>query len=212
MTGRPASGFTLVEVLVALFIMALLAAMSWRGLDAVLNARDRTRDAVDRTMRLNTVVAQWERDLATVEGNVGVDDAFRCDGSKTARFVRRDGDAVRIVVWALHGTTLQRWQSAPATRVGELQESWLRSQQLQGSEPDQLKLLEGVTGWRMTVYRQGNETNCQSSGDVDNQPPSPDPPASSPSPVRERAPDGVRMTLDVNGKSLTRLVAIPPSL
>ena len=39
-TPRRARGFTLVEVLVALAIMALLATMAWQGVDAMARTRE----------------------------------------------------------------------------------------------------------------------------------------------------------------------------
>ena len=59
-------GFTLVEVLVALLIMAVLSAMAWQGIDGIVRARDMSQAQMERTLRLNTVIAQWEQDLMAV--------------------------------------------------------------------------------------------------------------------------------------------------
>ena len=60
MKRRPGqAGFTLVEVLVALLLMAILTAMAWQGLDGVLRARDASRESIDRSTRLSTVLTQW---------------------------------------------------------------------------------------------------------------------------------------------------------
>jgi prepilin-type N-terminal cleavage/methylation domain-containing protein len=37
---RTAPGFTLVEVLVALAVMAVIAGMAWQGIDAMVRSRD----------------------------------------------------------------------------------------------------------------------------------------------------------------------------
>jgi len=37
------AGFTLVELLVAIAVLALLAIASWRGLDGMVRAQDQTR-------------------------------------------------------------------------------------------------------------------------------------------------------------------------
>ena len=76
---RPCKGFTLVEVLVALFAMALLAGLAWQGLDSVLRTREASREAIDRTTRLATVVTQWEQDLQAVH-DTGVVPALAFDG------------------------------------------------------------------------------------------------------------------------------------
>jgi len=65
-TPTAGAGFTLVEVLVALSILAVLAGLAWRGLDGMLRARDASHQAVECTARLNTVLVQWEQDWAAV--------------------------------------------------------------------------------------------------------------------------------------------------
>ena len=59
--GQP--GFTLVELLVAIAVMALLAIVSWRGLDGMVRAQQITRERADAVLELQTVLAQWGADL-----------------------------------------------------------------------------------------------------------------------------------------------------
>ena len=67
MTQRTLRGFTLVEVLVAMMVMAILAVMAWQGVDGIVRARDASQSRLEQTLRLNTVMAQWEQDLASVQ-------------------------------------------------------------------------------------------------------------------------------------------------
>lgn len=76
---RRPRGFTLVEVLVAIFAMAILSAMAWQGLESVLKARDASRAAVERAGRLATVLTQWEQDLQAVV-DTGLVPALQFDG------------------------------------------------------------------------------------------------------------------------------------
>ena len=61
------SGFTLVEVLVALLVMAIMAGMAWQGVDGIVRARDASRLRMEQSLRLSAVIAQWEQDLASVQ-------------------------------------------------------------------------------------------------------------------------------------------------
>lgn len=200
-------GFTLVEVLVALFVMALMAALAWRGVDGVLQSRDIGRASVDRTTRLTTLMAQWETDLQSLHGDAGVP-ALAFDG-RTLRLVRRAEGGLQLVAWSLDGDRWQRWTAAPATHLGELQQAWLRSQQLQGNEPEQLRLLEGVTDWQVYFYRGNAWTNAQSTGDVAA---APGGGAGAPPRTVEQLPSGVRLVLQFDGLTLTRDVLVAPGL
>lgn len=163
--GRP-HGFTLVEVLVALAAFALMAGMAWRGVDGMLRARAATTEAMDRTARLQTVMAQWEQDLAAVVDNRGVP-ALSFDG-QTLRLVREadDGSGAQIVAWAVREGRWWRWASPVSDRAAGLQEAWMASQALQGNEAAQLAVSENVSGWQVFVYRGGRLTNPQSSADL----------------------------------------------
>lgn len=58
-----AAGFTLIEILSALLILSLLALMSYRGLGAVLDAREHTRNETDKWRRVASFFARFERDV-----------------------------------------------------------------------------------------------------------------------------------------------------
>ena len=188
---RSQRGFTLVEVLVALLIMAVLSTMAWQGIDAMSRARESTRQRSEATLRLNTVVAQWEQDLRSVI-DTPTAPALAFDGA-TLRLTRQSPDGVQVVAWSLREGRWLRWISPPVTRAAELQEHWLRSQQLQGTEPGQLVVLDGIEDWEVYYYHGNAWTNAQSTGDVAA---APAVPASGAAPAaREQLPTGVRLVL-----------------
>ncbi len=56
-------GFTLIEVLVALTLMALVSLISWRGLEAVQHTGERLDDRAEETLSLLRALSQIERDI-----------------------------------------------------------------------------------------------------------------------------------------------------
>lgn len=167
---RPGSlrrrGFTLVEVLVALAVMAVLAALAWRGTDAMLRSREVNDEALGRSQRLATILTQWEQDLDALD-DTGVVPALSFDG-RTLRLTRGTPAGVQLVAWAVRDGVWQRWTATPVTRGGELQEQWLRSQQLLGNEATQVRLVDGVADWQIYFYRGNAWSNAQSSADLAN--------------------------------------------
>ena len=169
-------GFTLVEVLVALVIMAVVAAMGWQGVAGMARAREIATAASERSLRLAAVVSQFEADLGAVYDSPQVP-GLSFDGA-SLRIARRTEDGVQLVVWSLREGFWRRWPGPVSRRAGELQQAWLASQQLQGNEPGQLQLLEGVTNWQLYFWRGQGWSNAQSSGDlVENTRPPPPVPA-----------------------------------
>lgn len=160
----PAAGFTLIEVLVSLFILAVLAGAAWKGVDAISTARQVADDNLQGTLRLQSVMTQLDADMAQVY-DTQVVKGFQFDGANL-RLTRRASGGVQVVVWSLRERQLLRWTSPETTRVGDLQDHWRRASQLQGREPGTLVALSGVDQWQVYCYRSGSLSNCQSSGNV----------------------------------------------
>ena len=157
-------GFTLIEVLVSLLILSVLAATAWKGMDAITRARDISKGQLQRTLRLQSVLSQWELDIGAVMDTLVVD-AFEFDGARM-RLTRRAPGGMQVVVWSVRNGQLERWASPVVTQVGDLESAWRRSYQLQGQEPGTLVALPGVVQWQAYCYRANAWSNCQSSGDV----------------------------------------------
>lgn len=161
---RGTAGFTLIEVLVSLFILAVLAGAAWKGVDAISTARQVADDNLQGTLRLQSVMTQLDADMAQVY-DTQVVKGFQFDGANL-RITRRASGGVQVVVWSLRERRLLRWASPETTRVGELQDHWRRASQLQGREPGTLVALAGVDQWQVYCFRSGALSNCQSSGNV----------------------------------------------
>ena len=219
-----ARGFTLVEVLIAMSIMAIVAVMSWQGVDGIVRARNNTQARVDLVLRASTVLAQWEQDLGALQTTGDVVPALEFDGSRMSMTRRTEG-GLQLVVWARRNGAWFRWASQPVTTVRGLQDVWMSSKQFMGNEAGQLKTLTDVSDWQAYFYRTNAWSNAQSSaGTSDEAPPPPAAPASKPGPgtappggpPRQRSsqlPDAVRIVLTFGGNeglagTITRDVAL----
>jgi general secretion pathway protein J len=113
MTHRqvPQCGFTLIELMVALLILSLLAMMSFRGLGAVLDARDQVRQETVKWKRVAAFFSRFQRDVQLsaprpVRYASGTAPAWRgqADGGvEFSRFASAEGlDAARRVAYRLN--------------------------------------------------------------------------------------------------------------
>jgi len=214
------SGFTLVEVLVALMVMALMAAMAWQGVDGVVRSRNDSQTRLEQTLRLNTVIAQWEQDLNLIQDTAAAP-GLQFDGV-SLRMTRSATGGMQVVVWslrpssliggaaaspALEGEVLLRWAGPVVTSKNELQEQWFRSLQFLGTEPGQLSTMSGLSTWQIYFYQGNAWANAQSSGNTAN--------PGSAGGVGQALPTGVRLVLTFaegsgNVGSLTRDSALAP--
>lgn len=149
-TRTAAPGFTLVEVMVALVIMAILAAMAFRGIDAIVHAKDSALASTDRTLKLNTGMSQFEYDVSQMVDSKVLPQPVMFDGS-TLRVARRTPDGIQLVLWTLQDRRWQRWASAPTTHMSELTDAWMRSQQWNAISANALTVLENVDDFQVYV-------------------------------------------------------------
>jgi general secretion pathway protein J len=196
-----ARGFTLVEVLVALLVLALMAGMAWQGVDGIVRARSASQAQLEQTLRLNTVLGQWQKDLASVQ-ETGAVPALAFDGA-TLRLTRRTEEGVQVVARTLRpdnaGATWLRWTGPVATTSGALQDSWIQSQQLIGTEQAQLRTVSGLTGWQVYYFVGNAWANAQSTGDTTATPPAAAasiPAAAASAVIQPALPSGVRIVLN----------------
>jgi general secretion pathway protein J len=199
---RRARGFTLVELLVALVAMSLLAVLAYRGLDGMVRARNITEARADEVLTLQTGLAQWGADLDALEQEPG---SRTIDwNGRVLRLTRRSTssptDGLLVVGWTRRivngaGTWL-RWQSAPVTTKGDLEQAWLAADQWsQNPGADALArevAIVPLDEWQIFYFRENAWTNPQSS-DVTTQ--LRRPPGVPVGPTASTLPDGVRVVL-----------------
>ncbi len=155
------SGFTLIEVLVALVILSVMAAMAWKGMDGITRSREIADGGLKRTLRMQSVMQQWSADLNSVIAT-GVVQGIQFDGA-ALRLTRQSQGGVQVVVWALRSGRWVRWAGQPVTNVGQLQDQWMRSFNFQGRESGSIAALKGVEQWQVYFFRGGAWSNAQSS-------------------------------------------------
>ena len=198
---RPAAqrGFTLIELLVALSIMAVMAVLSWRGLDGMTRTQAQVRQHSDEVLTLQAGLAQWGADLDALARQPGVP-TLDWDG-RALRVVRRSanqaGEGLTVVAWSRRsiggvGQWL-RWQSPAFTTRSGLQLAWQKAAQWaqNPSEADRLNEVHiaPLDQWQIFYYRGGAWSNPLSSEGAGNA----NAPGGSPA-----LPDGVRLVLQLS--------------
>lgn len=132
-------GFTLVELLVAIALMALMGAMAWVGMDALLRGQQGTRQHTDRNASLQVMLEQWQSDLDQIVALREID-LMAWDG-QVLRMTRRaspPNQGVVVAAWAVRasdgGQQLMRWQSPSVTTLGQWRTAWEQARRWGGPE------------------------------------------------------------------------------
>jgi general secretion pathway protein J len=188
----PPHGFTLVEVLVALTILALMAALTWRGIDGMTRAQAITGQSTDDTLALQAGLVQWRADLDAIvswpappagSAPLTTQRSLAWDGG-ALRLTRADPASptagLRVVAWTRQSATgwWLRWQSAPFTTTQAWAAAWTAAAQW-GQEAS-MSGLDARTGggaqavaiirtsdWQIHYFRNNAWTNALSSAGAD---------------------------------------------
>jgi general secretion pathway protein J len=206
---RRAAGFTLVEVLVALVILAILSAMAFRGIEAVVRAKDTALSATDRTLKLNTGMSQFEYDVSQIVNSKVLPQAVMFDGA-TLRITRRTSDGIQLVLWTLQDRRWQRWASGSTIHTSELTDAWMRSQQWDAISASAVTVLDNVDSFQVYLCNPANiaTTGCSWNNVQSTQGAQVQGAAASAVTVAVQ-PDAIRITLKVAEGELTRERELP---
>jgi general secretion pathway protein J len=191
---RRARGFTLIELLVALFALALLAGLSWRGLDGMMRAREATEARADEVLALQTGLAQWSADLDAIAAFPPVP-PLEWNG-RVLRLTRRSSlspaEGVRVVGWTQRGGAWLRWESPPVRTRGDLDAAWIEADLWARNPSDTMRQREvtitPLADWQIFFFRGDAWSNPQSTSDGQ---------AAAGGGGGGSVPDGVRLLLDV---------------
>ncbi len=200
-------GFTLIELLIAIALMAVVAGLSWRGLDGLVRTRDVTQERVAQTSVLQTVLAQWRADLDAMQPVSGLNDAGVSWDGQVLRITRRSsarlGDGkdpgLWVVAWTRRSrndrqdsaTQWMRWQSPAVQDRQALNLAWeqakLWSQNASAQDAPNATVLLDLTQWQLTYFRGNAWTNPLSSDGKTN----------SNGAANATPPDAIRLLLDL---------------
>ena len=193
--SSPSKGFTLIELMVAISVLALIAILSWRGLDGMVRAQTTTQIRADQIVVSQSTLGQWSADLDAL---VQISTLPPLDwNGQVLRMTRRSlsapADGLLVVGWTtrvVNGQTQWlRWQSPPLLNRGDLQTAWTRAASWARNPSDDDKnrevQLSALSEWQVFYYR-GNAWSSPFSSDSNGQ---------TGTATDVTMPDGVRLVL-----------------
>jgi len=129
---RPAykRGFTLVELLVAITVLAIVAVLGWRGLDGIVRSRMQLTNEMEQTRGMQLAFAQMQSDLEQLAGtpllhnrqNL-VADTSRLIFVRTV-FPENAASQLQVVTYRIRDGVLSRRESPGTRDLAQLDGLW----------------------------------------------------------------------------------------
>jgi general secretion pathway protein J len=201
---KQAPGFTLIEVMVALMVMALMALLTWQSVSGMSKATELHRSRSDNVASIQTGLHQWRVDLDHMIGDFQMpispslpDPAQTIDfDARVLRITRRGlGDELRVIAWGLLPDAQQRdsslrwsrWVSEPVRNRTQWQAAWEQAarwgQRSDSSLQSSATRVLQAENWQIFFYRGNAWANAMSAdGELE---------------LGSRAPDGIRLILEL---------------
>lgn len=134
MRPRRSAGFTLVELLVAISILALIAVLGWRGLDGIVRARVALSAQLEQSRGLQLAFAQMQSDCERLAG-AGVSvtmlhgranlaaDTDRLTLIRTV-FAENEASQLQVIAYRVKDGVLSRRESIATRDLVQLDALW----------------------------------------------------------------------------------------
>jgi general secretion pathway protein J len=154
-----ARGFTLVELLVAIGILAMVAVLGWRGLDGIVRARVALTNQMETTRGMQLAFAQMQSDCEHVAGKEILDQRPYLIADKDrltlVRVVSTENEPTRlqVVAYRLVDGTLTRRESQATRDLAQLDAMWKAITTDADTSQQQVALQGGVTAMQVLVWQ-----------------------------------------------------------
>ncbi|MYN04147.1 prepilin-type N-terminal cleavage/methylation domain-containing protein [Pseudoduganella sp. DS3] len=158
---KNARGFTLVELLVAITVLAIVAVMGWRGLDGIVRSREQLTQNMEQTRGIQLTFAQMQSDLEQIadKGLLRQRPNIMADSGRLV-FIRtvlaeNAASQLQVVSYLIHEGVLVRRESRLTRDLVQLQALWQAA--LGDASPQgAVALQSGVTSMDVRVWESGS--------------------------------------------------------
>ncbi|TFW34126.1 prepilin-type N-terminal cleavage/methylation domain-containing protein [Massilia horti] len=152
------AGFTLVELLVAISILAIVAVLGWRGLDGIVRARTTLTEQMETTRGMQLAFAQLQSDCERIANPEILDRRpYLLTGTDRITMVRtvfneNEPSRLQVVAYRVINGTLMRRESVATRDLAQLDSLWNAAISDLDTTPP-VALQPGVSGMQTLVFQ-----------------------------------------------------------